>query len=153
MKKPMLKSILVLGFLTIAFSLNSEQVSQHGAEIGDSPELDLAVALEDPSRHLDQLVTVEGKVVNVCQMKGCWLELMTDNESHRIRVKFENYAFFVPKDSSGQLARLEGKFVRETLSKRAVDHLIEDGATLRSGEDGTVETYSFVARAVELRNS
>ena len=53
-----------------------------------------------------------------------------DDESHRIRVKFENYGFFVPKDTSGQPARLEGKFVRETLSKQVVDHLIDDGATL-----------------------
>ena len=153
MKKPMLKSILVLVFLTIPLTVNSEQVSQHGAKIGNSPKLDLAVALEDPSKHLNQKVTVEGNVVNVCQMKGCWLELTTDNESHRIRVKFENYGFFVPKDSSGQLARLEGEFVRETPSKRAVDHLIEDGATLTPREDGTVDIYSFVARAVELRKS
>ena len=94
---------------------------------------------------------VEGKVDKVCQMKGCWLELMPVDESRGVRVTFENYGFFVPKDSMGWMARLEGKFVHEKLTKREVDHLVGEGATLARQPDGTAVQVSFVARAVELR--
>ena len=129
----------------------ADDVVRRGAEIGDSPSVDLVSVLGAPEVHLGRSVIVEGKVDKVCQMKGCWLELMPAGESRGVRVTFENYGFFVPKDSMGWTARLEGKFVREELSKGEVDHLVGEGATLEKQPDGTAVQISFVARAVELR--
>ena len=100
---------------------------------------------------MDQPLPVAYAPGRVCSMGGCWLELMPQGESRGVRVTFENYGFFVPKDSMGWNARLEGKFVREELSKRDVDHLVGEGATLSPLADGTAVQYSFVASAVELR--
>ncbi len=129
----------------------ADDTVRRGAEIGDSPTVDLKGALAAPEAHLGQWVIVEGKVDKVCQVKGCWLELMPAGESRGVRVTFENYGFFVPKDAMGWTARLEGEFVREKLSKRDVDHLLGEGATLRKQPDGTAVQISFVARGVELR--
>ena len=129
----------------------ADDVVRRGAEIGDSPTVDLKGALAAPEEHIGRFVIVEGKVDKVCPMKGCWLELMPAGESRGVRVTFENYGFFVPKDSMGWTARLEGEFVREELSKREVDHLVGEGATLNKQPDGTAVQVSFVARAVELR--
>lgn len=142
---------VVLAFALVAASSIADEVVRRGAEIGDSPHLRLKDALDDPEAHANRTVIVEGKVDKVCQMKGCWLELMPEGESQGVRVTFENYGFFVPKDSMGWNARLEGKFVREELSKRDVDHLVGEGATLSPLADGTAVQYSFVASAVELR--
>lgn len=131
----------------------ADDAIHRGAEFGDSPAVDLKVVLADPAVHLGRSVVVEGKVDKVCQMKGCWLELMPADETRGVRVTFEDYGFFVPKDSMGWMARLEGKFVREELSKRDVDHLVGEGATLTRQPDGTAVQISFVARAVELRQS
>ena len=62
-----------------------------------------------------------------------------------------DYAFFVPTDSSGARARLEGTFERHTWSKRDADHLIAEGVALTRNSDGTATEVSFVAQAVELR--
>ena len=94
-----------------------ETVVKRGAPIGDSPVVDLADALESVSTYADQTVTVEGTVNRVCQMKGCWMELMPDGADRGIRVTFKDYAFFVPTDSGGAAARLEGTFERNTFSK------------------------------------
>ena len=142
---------VVLSCALAAASPTAEEVVRRGGEIGDSPHLRLKDALDDPETHADRTVIVEGKVDKVCQMKGCWLELMPEGESRGVRVTFENYGFFVPKDSMGWNARLEGKFVREELSKRDVDHLVGEGATLSPLADGSAVQYSFVASAVELR--
>ena len=137
--------------LMLAVAPLAEDVVRRGGEIGDSPHLSLKDALDDPEAQADRAVVVEGKVDKVCQVKGCWLELMPKGEKRGVRVTFENYGFFVPKDSMGWNARLEGKFVREELSKRDVDHLVGEGATLSPQADGTAVQYSFVASAVELR--
>ena len=131
----------------------ADDIVRRGAEVGDSPTVDLKDVLAAPEVYLGRSVTVEGKVDKVCQMKGCWLGLMPPGEGGGVRVTFENYGFFVPKDSMGWMARLEGKFVREELSKREVDHLVGEGATLAREADGTAVQVSFVARAVELRQS
>ena len=135
----------------IGHRIVADDIVRRGAAIGDSPSVDLESAIAAPEAHLGQSVIVEGKVDKVCPVKGCWLELMPAGESRGVRVTFENYGFFVPKDSTGWTARLEGEFVRERLSKRDVDHLVGEGATLQKRPDGTAVQISFVARGVELR--
>ena len=143
---------LVIGLIICGCRFaTADETVRRGAEIGDSPEVDLAGALAAPDVHFGRSVIVEGKIDKVCQTKGCWLELMPPDESRGMRVTFENYGFFVPKDSMGWTARLEGEFVVEELSKGEVDHLVGEGATLARQPDGTAAQISFVARAVELR--
>ena len=55
----------------------------------------MAVALESISSYADRTVTVEGTVNRVCQMKGCWMELVPSGADRGIRVTFKDYAFFV----------------------------------------------------------
>ena len=142
---------VVFGLIAGGWSASADEVVRRGAEVGDSPVVDLKVALADPEAHVDKSLIVEGTVDKVCPVKGCWLELMPAGETRGVRVTFEDYAFFVPKDSMGWQARLEGEFIREKLSKRDVDHLVGEGATLAVRPDGTAAQFSFVARAVELR--
>ena len=47
-----------------------------------------------------RVVRLEGTIEKVCQNKGCWLELKQRAAS--VHVTFENYGFFVPKDSMGK---------------------------------------------------
>ena len=145
--------VLVAVVLLAAFGhrTHADDVVRRGAAIGDSPTVDLKSAIAAPEAHLGQSVIVEGTVDKVCPVKGCWMELMPSGESRGVRVTFESYGFFVPKDSMGWTARLEGEFVRERLSKRDVDHLVGEGATLQKQPDGTAVQISFVARGVELR--
>ena len=143
--------VAAAALLAAGQSALGDDVVRRGAEIGDSPTVDLKGALAAPEEHIGRLVIVEGKVDKVCPVKGCWLELMPAGESRGVRVKFKDYGFFVPKDSMGWTARLEGEFVREKLSRRDVDHLVGEGATLAVQPDGTADQFSFEARAVELR--
>ena len=129
----------------------ADDVIRRGGVIGDSPSVDLEGALANPEAHVGRSVVVEGKVDKVCQRKGCWMELMPEGESRGLRVTFEDYGFFVPTNAMGWTARLEGKFIREELSRSDVDHLLGEGATLETQPDGTAEQFSFEARAVELR--
>jgi hypothetical protein len=98
-------------------------------------------------------VTVEGSVRKACTRKGCWLELA---ESPRegtpgCRVTFKNYGFFVPTDSAGSHARVQGLVEVDTLPASAVRHYEEEGAVFAAKQpDGTAKEVRLVASGVEL---
>lgn len=149
MRSLALAAVLAVSLPLAAFA--QSEVVKRGAAIGKSPLVELGRALREVSAFVDRTVTVEGRVSRVCQMKGCWMELVPAGADRGIRITFKDYAFFVPTDSSGARARLEGKFERNTFSKADADHLIAEGVALTRNPDGTATEVSFVAQAVELR--
>lgn len=144
-----LAAVLAVGLPLAAGA--QDTLVKRGAALGDSPRVDLADALRSVSSAVGRTVTVEGTVKRVCQMKGCWMELAPAGADRGVRVTFKDYAFFVPTDSRGSAARLEGEFERNTFSKADADHLIAEGVALTRNPDGTATEVSFVAQAVELR--
>ncbi len=144
-------ALAVVFAVGLPLAAGAQELVKRGAAIGDSPVVDLAQALRSIASYADRTVTVEGTVNRVCQMKGCWMELVPAGADRGIRVTFKDYAFFVPTDSRGASARLEGIFERNTFSKADADHLIAEGVALTRNPDGTATEVSFLAQAVELR--
>ncbi len=143
-------TVLVTAIVTTTVS-HAQDVIKRGAEIGSSSIVNLEQAMQNLDRYTEQTVILEGTINKVCAVKGCWMELVLDNASRGIRVTFKDYAFFVPTDSTGYDARLEGLFEQNIFSKPAADHLIAEGVNLSRNADGTATETSFVAQAVELR--
>ena len=143
---------LVVGSLALVGAQDADvDLITRGAAIGDSPVVMLADAVRNADAYADRSVILEGQVVKACQNKGCWLELVPQGAERGIRVTFKDYGFFVPKDSAGHSARLEGVFERNIFSKADADHLIAEGVALTRNPDGTATELSFVAAGVELR--
>jgi poly(3-hydroxybutyrate) depolymerase len=105
-----------------------------------------AVALQDvlAKPEAGKMVRLEGTIDKVCQNKGCWLELKQQAAS--VHVTFENYGFFVPKDSMGKPVVLEGRVVVKEPTKEDVAHLKAEGA----GETVAAKV-SIEATGVEIR--
>lgn len=142
---------LAVAVVAMAHPAPAQQVLMRGAALGDSPVVDLAAALGNPSAYAGEQVILEGTVVKACPMKGCWMELAPDGAARGIRVTFKDYGFFVPTDVAGRAARLEGTLETNIFSRADADHLIAEGVSLVRNSDGTATELSFVASGVELR--
>jgi hypothetical protein len=71
---------------------------------------------------------VTGKVSEVCQKKGCWMTLVSDDPAKpAMRVTFKDYAFFMPKDLSGKRVVVEGFAFVDVTSVADLRHYAEDG--------------------------
>jgi hypothetical protein len=70
-------------------------------------------------------VKLIAKASAVCQAKGCWMTLPTA-DGKQMRVKFKDYAFFVPKDLSGREVVVSGWAHRETVSVADQQHYLRD---------------------------
>ena len=121
---------LLLFFCLLSFPLLSAKdagTRTFGKPLSIKKALSLQQALQPPAKYQDQKVLVEGKISDVCQMKGCWL-MLSDSE-RAIRITFEGYSFFVPKDSRGKSVRAQGRLIQETLSEDMVRHYAAEQST------------------------
>ena len=70
-------------------------------------------------------VKLVGKAAEVCQAKGCWMTLPTaDGKS--MRVRFKDYAFFVPKNLGGHEVIVQGWAHREVVPVAYLRHYAQD---------------------------
>ena len=90
------------------------------------PVVPLAQALADPAAHEGQSRIFSGRVVDVCQKKGCWV--MLEDAGQGARVLLGDHDFYVPKDVRGP-AQVHGVLVRATLSPAARAHTAEETST------------------------
>ncbi|WP_163996094.1 DUF4920 domain-containing protein [Pyxidicoccus caerfyrddinensis] len=124
-----------------------------GEPIKGTQAVKLADVLAKPQAHDGKTVLVEGTVRKACERKGCWMELAADTQdkSPGVRVTFKDYGFFVPLDSAGSKARVEGVVKVAELSDGNAQHYESEGAIVPRGADGKPREVQLVATGVELR--
>jgi Domain of unknown function (DUF4920) len=121
---------------------------------GKTITLKQSVALQDALKHPEKYSTrkilLEGRITDVCQKKGCWLMLSEGDQA--LRVRFEGYSFFVPKDSRGRKARVEGKLHQERISEEMARHYAaeESKSADVSRIKGPQRVVTFEASGVQI---
>ncbi len=112
---------------------------------GQAP-VSLAAVLAKPED--GRSVLVEGVVRRACSQMGCWMELAPAEGGPGVRVTFKDYGFFVPTDSAGARARVQGTLKVAQLSAAGADHLRAEGGSMPAGAQREVQ---LIASGVELR--
>jgi hypothetical protein len=132
----------------------SSPAKAFGAPLSAGPQLALRDVLASPERFRDQVITVEGHVRSACTRRGCWMEMAesADPKLPGCRVTFKDYGFFVPTDSAGARAKVQGTLGVNTLPPERVAHLESEGGQFpRKNADGSVDELRLIATGVELR--
>jgi NMD protein affecting ribosome stability and mRNA decay len=101
-------------------------------------------ALRTAAAQEGKSVQVKGKVTEVCQMMGCWMNLVDPATGESIRIKVNDGEIVFPKDAPGRMAVAEGKLKKIVLTREqavaAAAHEAEeqgrkfDPATITSGK-------------------
>jgi hypothetical protein len=143
---------LLWGGLTLA----SDTAVPEGRDYGAGLTLQRAVGVEqvvrDPELYASGPILLQGTISDVCQKKGCWTILRQGDAS--VRVRFKDYGFFLPKDSSGKQAYVEGVVKVETLSEKTARHYAEESGRENSGSADSIQgpqrEIGFTASGVRL---
>ena len=80
----------------------------YGAGVKTAQTTSMAKILADPDAWVGKKVRIEGKVVDVCPMKGCWMELEEGKGGAKMKVKVDDGVIVFPVDAKGKLAVAEG---------------------------------------------
>ena len=133
--RTILASVLALGLLSAA-------ETRLGKPLTVKEPMPLATLLAHPDDYVGKTVQVKGKVVEVCQAMGCWMDL-TNDQGQKIQIKVNDGEIEFPKDAPGKMAVAEGKLnklelTREQAVARAEEEAKEAGrkfnpASVKSG--------------------
>jgi len=130
------------------------KVERFGAALSEASRHPITAVLADPSAFSERPIQIDGHVRRACSRKGCWMELAAGSDAALpgCRVTFKDYSFFVPTDSQGARALVEGELKFRRLSPQRVTHYEAEGATFAMKHpDGSADEIQFIATGVELR--
>lgn len=131
-----MKKLILAAFTLFSMSAIYAQPPAGDANVGDiygdkvsatkpmkAKKLNTALAKGDTE--VGQSVAIEGKVLEVCPKKGCWVKVELDDKTVA-SVKMKGYAFFVPVSLEGKRVKIEGKAEIATTSVEELKHFAED---------------------------
>jgi Domain of unknown function (DUF4920) len=130
------------------------------AVFGDSISADGAISeakMLEKYQSLKEGDTVEvvfkSKIVDVCQKKGCWMNLAL-NENESSFVKFKDYAFFVPMNAAQKEVVVKGKAFVSIESVDELKHYAKDAGKSQAAIDSILKpetTFGFMADGVLIK--
>ena len=110
-----MKNVVLLALLA-CLAFGCAPPASQGDQYGEAPTLSeitpISSILENPDAHLGKMVLVEGKVLNVCEMRGCWMELAGDQPFQTLRVKVDDGVIVFPMTAQGKTARAQGELYK-----------------------------------------
>lgn len=129
MKK--LYTLFLGGMLCSTAVLAQQEIApaQPGVTYGKSINAESAIGMSDLGAKLQADTAyagkIEGKVVEVCKKKGCFMKLERAS-GEPVMVKFKDYGFFMPQDIVGKTVVLEGVAKVNETSVERLKHFAED---------------------------
>jgi len=135
-----MKKIFILAVLIISGCNDSQSESDllhkknpdgnYGSEIY-LREYNLITELFDtPEIYLGDEVLISGEIIEVCPMRGCWINIKETNSDLHIRVKVTDGEIVFPLTSKGKYADVQGKFSKleftEEQARQWKIHLAEE---------------------------
>lgn len=125
----MIRRALCLGMILLAFSVLA-RAENYGSGVKVAEATPISKILADPDAYVGKTVRIEGKVLDVCPMKGCWMELAGEDGKESLKVKVDDGVIVFPVDSKGKLAVAEGTVEAIPMTKEQyvgwLEHLAEE---------------------------
>jgi hypothetical protein len=98
---------LLVAFLALVPGLRAD-TRTYGNGVKEPETTSVSKILADPDAYVGRTVRIEGQVVDVCPMKGCWMELEERDGGARLRVKVDDGVIVFPVTAKGKIAVAEG---------------------------------------------
>jgi hypothetical protein len=101
----------------LAASLLSAAELKLGKPLSVQQPVSIADVYAQPEKFLGKTVAIKGKITEVCQMMGCWMNLVDSASGKSIRIKVNDGEIEFPKNGAGRMAIAEGSLTKVELSK------------------------------------
>jgi hypothetical protein len=86
----------------------SAAVKKYGKDLTLKETTKISDIYAKPDAFNGKTVKVRGTIVEVCEMKGCWIALASDKEFQQMRFKVDDGVIVFPLDAKGLTATVEG---------------------------------------------
>jgi len=138
------------GASELADDMDPDTTKRFGGDFTvDGEAMTLGEALEKGPTGEDEPIKVSTKITKVCQKKGCWFKMTDASVERSIRVRMQDYDFFIPRNTAGGEALVQGYLQSREVPAEEVEHYASDqGKDIEV--DGPQKVVEFMASAVEI---
>lgn len=120
-----MKIILTSTFVLFTLIGFAQKPQTFGAKVKEKGAISTSEFLTQIEGKDSLFTKVKVDINEACQKKGCWMNVDL-GKGNDMMVRFKDYGFFVPKDSGGSTAIIEGVAYREVVSVDMLRHYAED---------------------------
>ena len=104
----------------------------YGEPLTGTDTIKISELIAESDKYVGETVRVEGLITGVCEKRGCWISLASDEEFQDIRIKAQDGVIVFPVEAKGRHAVAEGVFSMKELTMeqtlaRAEHHAEEHG--------------------------
>lgn len=121
-----LVSLLIMGCKGVQKSQPVPMGENIGATVSNPNPISMSELMGQLAKKDTVKTQLKAKVEGVCQLKGCWMNLVDTGVDESIFVKFKDYGFFMPLDLAGSNVIVDGIAYREVTSVDELRHYAED---------------------------
>ncbi len=128
----MRKVIMSLLALLMFAGVSLAEGKKYGKGVTLKDKTKISKILANPEDYVGKKVLVEGMIVDVCSKRGCWMEIASDKEFEKIKIKVEDGEIVFPMEEKGKNALVEGtiekiEMTKEQAMEKAKHHAEETG--------------------------
>ena len=143
------KIFIFLSFILLSCNQNYNQsISLYGDDFNYDSIQSISSLIDNPNQFLDKQIVTEGKIVDVCPMKGCWIEIKDSDSGQIIRVKVQDDVIIFPEDSKEKKVIVNGVFTKiEFTENQAIKwkiHLAEEKGLKLEESDVTLDSSDLI---------
>ena len=104
----MKKLVTTAAALLVATPLLAGEAKTYGKPLTVKETTKVSDILARPEQYQGKRVKVEGAVVDVCKMRGCWIRIAGDKDFESIQFKVDDGVIVFPVTARGKTALVEG---------------------------------------------
>ena len=143
------KIFIFLSFILFSCNQNYNQsISLYGDDFNYDSIQSIPSLINNANQFLDKQIVTEGKIVDVCPMKGCWIEIKDSDSDQIIRVKVQDDVIIFPQDSKEKKVIVNGIFTKiEFTEDQAIKwkiHLAEEKGLKLEESDVTLDSSDLI---------
>ena len=92
-------------------------IGNYGNKINLNSPKTIQELLKSPDTYIDQEVLIEGQIIEVCPMRGCWINIQDLETYADIRLKVQDGAIVFPLSAKGHRVLAQGIFQKLEFSE------------------------------------
>ena len=164
---------IILTFVIFIFTGCNKEISEHdllhkhnpigkyGSIINLKEFKQIKKILNNADKHLNTNVLISGTILEVCPMRGCWINVKDNNSDSNIRIKVTDGEIVFPLSSKGKQVDVQGTFTKleftEQQAKMWKIHLADEQGIKLSEEDVIIKPsdlieYRIIGEAANIYN-
>lgn len=154
----MQKLVLLVLFSAFLFTQGFAADKKLGKKLSLKETTKVSNILASPKDFVGKKVLVEGTVLDVCSKRGCWIEVASDKQHEKIKVKVKDGEIVFPMEAKGKTAKVEGEIYKIEMSKedaiKAGEHEAKEHGTKFDPKSvtGPIVKYQIKGLGAEIKD-